>query len=353
MTHIAPAVQVACDSTSGSRWHTLADRVLAEHELTIAEGLAILEAPANELLDLLAASYRIRYRHFENRVQLYLLVNAKSGMCPEDCAYCSQSKVSGADIQKYRMLSQDELLNGAKLAADRKATTYCIVISGRAPTEGELTTVTQAVPRIKAAHDLKICACLGLLSPENARRLKAAGVDRINHNLNTSEEFYKEICSTHSHQDRMDTLKAAKNAGLELCSGGIVGMGESNDDIVMMAFDLRRVGVHSIPVNFLVPIEGTPVSERWSLTPTACLKVLALFRFANPSCEIRIAGGREVHLKSLQPLALYPANSIFVGDYLTTRGQPPLEDYRMIEDLGFEIAVNYPESASCQSAGDD
>lgn len=317
----------------------MAQAVLSGEDLSRQDAMAVLGAPDEELLDLLAAAYRVRYRHFGNRVQLYLLMNAKSGLCPEDCAYCSQSKVSEADIPRYNLLDETRLLDGARVAAENQAKTYCIVISARGPSKREIDAVTRIVPKIKAAYDLKICACLGLLTPEQAQQLKASGVDRINHNLNTSDRHYAEICSTHSYRDRLDTLAAARSAGLELCSGGIIGMGESAEDVVEMALALREQQVASIPVNFLNPIDGTPLAGRSDLNPRYCLKVLAMFRLTNPACEIRIAGGREMHLRSLQPLGLYAANSIFIGDYLTTKGQPPEADYQMLEDLGFEVTT--------------
>jgi len=320
-----------------TNWHELADRVLAGHALTRDEGLAIVRAPDGELLDLLAAAFRVRKAHFGMSVQLYFLMNAKSGLCPEDCGYCSQSKVSQADIPRYNLLQPDKLLEGARLAAERQAKTYCIVISARGPNEREMQAVTEIVPRIKAQYPLKICACLGLLTPEQAQRLADCGVDRVNHNVNTSRGFYEQICSTHTYDDRLRTLQAVRAAGMELCSGGIIGMGEDDADVVSMALALREQGVHSIPLNFLQAIEGTPLADSDRLNPRYCLKVLAMFRLANPDRELRIAGGREVHLRSLQCLGLYPANSIFVGDYLTTKGQPAEDDFRMIEDLGFVI----------------
>ncbi len=324
-------------STAVSPWHELADRVLDGHGLSLEEGLAVLNAPDHELLDLLAAAYRVRLKHFGRTVQLYFLMNAKSGLCPEDCGYCSQSKVSEAEIPRYNLLNRQKLLDGARRAAEQQARTYCIVISGRAPTQREMEAVTTIVPQIKREYGLNVCACLGLLTPEQARELKACGVDRVNHNLNTSERFYGEICTTHTYQDRLATLRAVRDAGLGLCSGGIIGMGEERADVVSMALELRELGVPSIPVNFLIPIDGTPLTGTWQLDPRYCLKVLCMFRLANPRSEIRIAGGRELHLRSLQPLGLYAANSMFVGDYLTTKGQAAEEDYRMIEDLGFEI----------------
>jgi len=319
-------------------WNDLADQVLGGYQLTADEALAVLAAPDEELLELLAAAYRVRRRYFGRTVQLYFLMNAKSGLCPEDCGYCSQSKVSEADIPRYNLLNREQLLAGAAAAAERQAKTYCIVISARGPNEREISAIEQIVPEIKQQrYGLNICACLGLLTPAQAERLAACGVDRVNHNLNTSAERYGDICTTHTYQDRIDTLQAVRNAGMELCSGGIIGMGEGPRDVVSMALALRELGVESIPVNFLNPIEGTPLAGHWELTPNYCLKVLAMFRLVNPSRELRIAGGRELHLRSLQPLGLYAANSIFVGDYLTTKGQLPEADYAMLRDMGFEI----------------
>ncbi len=325
-------------SEHGTRnWQDLAEQILAGEQLNKDDALAILRAPDTELLEILSAAYRIRHRHFGNTVQLYFLMNAKSGLCPEDCGYCSQSKVATSDIPKYNILSREKLMDGARVAHERKSKTYCIVISARGPNEREIAAVESIVPQIKEQYDLKICACLGLLTQDQADRLKACGVDRVNHNLNTSEEFYDEICSTHSYADRVDTLRAVRTAGMELCSGGIIGMGEEDMDVVKMAFELRDLGVESIPVNFLNPIDGTPLAGSNRLNPRYCLKTLCMFRFANPDREIRIAGGREIHLGNLQAMGLYAANSVFVGDYLTTKGQVPEADYKMIEEMGFEI----------------
>ena len=321
-------------------WYRVADSVLAGNSLKFSDALSILRSPDEELLEILEASYRVRRHYFGNTVQLYFLMNAKSGLCPEDCSYCSQSKLSTADIPKYNLLSREKLLDGAREAYQRNAKTYCIVISARGPNEREIEAVTSIVPEIKQRYDLKICACLGLLSDDDARRLKESGVDRVNHNLNTSEDYYDQICTTHTYEDRVATLRAVRDAGLEMCSGGIVGMGESDENVVRMAFELRDLGVHSIPINFLNPISGTPLGETNYLNPRYCLKVLALYRLANPDRELRVAGGREIHLGSLQALAFYPANSLFVGDYLTTKGQLPEADYRMIEELGFVVTRN-------------
>ena len=322
------------------KYGELAEQVIGGHEINEEQALAILNTADTQILDLLAGAYRIRHHFFGKTVQLYFLMNAKSGLCPEDCTYCSQSKISKAPVEKYNLLDREKLLDGAKVAAERDSKTYCIVISARGPNEREIKAVEEIVPEIKSKFDLKICACLGLLDQQQAQRLKDAGVDRVNHNLNTGSDHYEKICTTHTYQDRVDTLHHVRNAGMEICSGGIIGMGESQQDVVNMAFHLRELRAESIPLTFLNPIQGTPLEGQSGLSPVECLKALAMFRFANPDRELRIAGGRELHLRSLQPLGLYAANSIFVGDYLTTKGQPPEADYKMIEDLGFEITKN-------------
>src|SRR5439155_7788313 len=304
--------------TTAKNWMGLANRVLTGHRVTREEALAILRAPDEELLEILSAAYKLRRRWFGNAVQLYFLMNAKSGLCPEDCHYCSQSKISTAEISRYNLLSREKLLDGARLAAERGSKTYCIVISARGPSEREIQAVEKIVPEIKARHDLEVCACLGLLAPDQARRLAACGVNKVNHNLNTSADFYEQICTTHSYQDRVETLKAVRAAGLALCSGGIIGMGERNEDVARIALALRELEVESIPLNFLIDIEGTPVGGPHPdprpegngvgrrLTPRYCLKALARFRFVNPASELRIAGGRELQLGGVDALGRYP-----------------------------------------------
>lgn len=318
-------------------WKELATEVLNGKEITNEEALQILNSPDDELFELLHASYKIRHHYFGNKVRLNKIINTKSGMCSENCGYCSQSSVSEAPIEKYSMMDKDSILEGAKQAHDMKVGTYCIVASGRAPSSRDIDTVISAVKEIKEQYPLKICACLGLLKPEQATKLKEAGVDRYNHNLNTSENHYEYIATTHTYQDRVQTVNTAKEAGISPCSGVIIGMKEKKQDVVNMAYSLKALDAESIPVNFLNPIDGTPLEGTHELNPRYCLKVLALMRFMNPTKEIRISGGREVNLRSLQPLGLYPANSMFIGDYLTTDGQETSSDYMMLEDLGFEI----------------
>lgn len=318
-------------------YNVIAELALKGELIDRATAHSILSAPDVILLEQLNAAYQVRYHHWSNRVRLHFLLNAQSGLCPEDCNYCSQSKISSAEIEKYPLIAQDKIVQAADRAAALKAGTFCMAISGRSPSENVFTNVLEAFKAVKAKHDLKICACLGLLSEEQTQRLAAIGVDRVNHNLNTSENHHENICSTHNFRDRVNTLQNVQKAGITTCSGGILGMNETNDDIIDLAYALRDLDVTSVPVNFLIPIPGTPLAEINQLNPRRCLRILNLFRFILPKQEIRIAGGREVHLRSLQVMGLYPANSIFIGDYLTTTGQSASNDLAMIRDAGFVL----------------
>ncbi|WP_163070897.1 biotin synthase BioB [Priestia flexa] len=319
-------------------WGKLANQVIEEgYALTKEEAHQILTVPDEQILNIMNAAYQIRHHYYGRKVKLNMIINTKSGLCPEDCGYCSQSIISEASIDKYAWLTQEKIVEGAFEAKRRKAGTYCIVASGRRPTDREVEHVIGAVKQIREETDLKICACLGFLNDDQASRLVDAGVHRYNHNLNTHADHYDEICSTHSYDDRVDTVQKSKQAGLSPCSGAIFGMGETEEQRVDIAFEINRLDADSIPCNFLVSVPGTPLENQKSLTPMQCLKILAMMRFVNPTKEIRISGGREINLRSLQPLGLFAANSIFVGDYLTTEGQEPTSDWQLIEDLGFEI----------------
>ncbi|WP_199083931.1 MULTISPECIES: biotin synthase BioB [unclassified Sporosarcina] len=319
-------------------YQRLATQVLEGHVLTDEESLAILNSPDEDLLLLLHATYSIRSHYFGNKVKLNMIINTKSGLCPENCGYCAQSIISKAPVEKYAMMKSEEILEGAERAAANKAGTYCIVASGRGPRDSELDIVIDSVKQIKEKHKgMTVCACLGILKPGQATRLKEAGVDRYNHNLNTSAEHHESITTSHTYDDRVNTVGLAKEAGISPCSGVIVGMRETKQDIISMARSLRELDADSIPVNFLHAVDGTPLEGTSELDPRYCIKVLCLFRYINPSKEIRISGGREVNLRSLQPLGLYAANSIFIGDYLTTAGQENDQDQKMLEDMGFVV----------------
>jgi biotin synthase len=326
------------------KWRKLAISVLHGSEISNDEAMNILTCPDEELLALLDGAYQIRKHHYGNKVKLNMIINSKSGACPENCGYCSQSSISNAPIDSYRMVDKETLVKGAEKAHRLSVGTYCIVASGRGPSNRDVETVISAVKEIKGKYPLKICACLGIVKPEQASRLKEAGVDRYNHNVNTSEEHHDFITTSHTYQDRISTVNTIKDAGISPCSGVIIGMKETYEDVINMARSLKELDADSIPVNFLHAIPGTPLEGTNELNPRYCLKVLALFRYINPTKEIRISGGREVNLRSLQPLGLYPANSIFLGDYLTTTGQEDLTDFKMLEDLGFEIDYISPNS---------
>ena len=239
----------------------LVEKSLAGLCLSPEESLAVLRWDDGRLLELLEAAFQVRKAHFGLKVALHLLINAKSGLCAEDCAYCSQSSVSQAEIERYPLLDEEAVLEGARAAREAKAVRYCIVTSGRAPTAPEVRRLCQVVRHIKSEVDISICTSLGFLTPEMALELKAAGVERYNHNLNASPRFYGQICTTHSYGDRLQTLRQARQAGLELCSCALFGMGEREEDIVELALALRELHPDSLPVNFYHPIPGTPLEK--------------------------------------------------------------------------------------------
>jgi biotin synthase len=316
----------------------LADAVLDGHSLTHGEALALLQSPSELLLHVVAAAARLRRAYFSNRVKLNFLVNMKSGLCGEDCSYCSQRRGSQAGVLTYNWLSAERAAAEAERAAARGARRVCLVASGRGPSERDLDRVADTIAAIRRHRpELEICVCLGLLTGSQASKLKQAGADAYNHNLNTASSHYGDICTTHTFDDRVATVRQAARAGLSPCSGVIVGMGESDEELVDVAFSLRALEPDSVPVNFLMPFPGTPLAGRAELTPARCLRVLAMFRFVFPRTEVRIAGGREMHLRSLQPLGLHIANSIFLGDYLTSEGAPGSADLQMIADAGFVV----------------
>jgi len=316
----------------------LADKAIDCVPPTREEALAVLGSPDDDLMDVVAAAFRVRRQFFGRRVKLNYLVNIKSGLCPEDCFYCSQRVGSGADVLKYSWLKTDEVLASAEAGVAGGARRVCLVASGRGPTDKDVDRVASTISAFKSRNpEVEVCACLGLLSDGQASRLAAAGTTAYNHNLNTSGGHYADICTTHEYADRVSTVESAKSAGLSPCSGLIAGMGETDEDLVDVAFALRALSPDSVPVNFLIPFDGTPLAGQWTLTPQRCLRILAMVRFVCPSAEVRLAGGREIHLRTLQPLALHVVNSIFLGDYLTSEGQPGAADLAMIADAGFTV----------------
>ncbi|MBF0624304.1 MAG: biotin synthase BioB [Magnetococcales bacterium] len=315
----------------------LADTALEGGTFSQETALRVLTDPEVKLLPLLDAAFRVRERHFGKRVRIHILNNVQNGLCPEDCNYCAQAAGSKAEIPVFRIKPDEEILEGARKAHAAGAYRYCIVLSGRGPGRERVERMADLVRRIKAQWPVEVCLSAGFIDGEMARTLKEAGLDRYNHNLNTAEGHYGNICSSHSYADRLATLEAARGAGMEVCSGIIIGMGEQAEDIVTVAHTLRRLAARSIPVNFYVHVEGAKLGPLVHLTPEYCLRVLALFRFINPEAEIRAAGGREANLRSLESLALFPANSVFSEGYLNTGGHATDRTVRMIEDAGFQV----------------
>ncbi len=316
----------------------LTGQALRREPPTREQGLALLGLGDDEILDVVAAAGRVRREFFGRRVKLNLIVNMKSGLCPEDCFYCSQRLGSAAEVLKYSWISPSEAGDTVDKAVAAGAKRVCLVASGRGPSDRDISRVADTIGVIKQRQpNVEVCVCLGLLKPDQAERLRDAGALAYNHNLNTSEQHYGDICTTHTFADRVATVDRAQTAGLSPCSGAIFGMGESDEDVVDLALRLRQLDPDSVPVNFLIPFDGTPLGSQWQLTPQRCLRILALFRFAFPDVEVRLAGGREIHLRTLQPLALHVVNSIFLGDYLTSEGQTGAADLQMIADAGLVV----------------
>jgi len=320
------------------RYTSWSEAGLADRPISRDDARLILDGRDLDLMALLAAAGRVRRRYFGNTVSVHILDNVRNGACPEDCGYCGQSKDSEAPVEPYKLKSVDEIVADAEQARDSGAYRFCMALSGRGPKDRDIEQMCEAIRRIKAMG-LQTCLSAGLLDDAKARRLKEAGLDRFNHNLNTSRRHYPAICTTHTYDDRMTTIGAARQAGIGLCSGMIVGMGETHDDLLDVAFELRALRAESIPVNFLLPIEGNrvndPRSEDRPLDPQFVLRVLCMMRLVNPTAEVRIAAGREQHLRSLQALALWPASSLFMNGYLLTEGDSAAGTLRMILDAGF------------------
>jgi len=301
----------------------------------------ILESSEIELLPLLNAAYQIRKKYWERDVLIHILDNVQNGFCPEDCHYCAQSKISKAIIERYPFKSYEEIMQEAEQAYKRGAFRHCLVFSGKGPNDQRIAELVKIIKDIKSKYPMEVCVSPGTISPEQAVVLKQAGLNRLNHNINTSKRHYPQICTTHTYMDRLNTIKAAKKVGLQVCSGVIIGMGEDADDIIEMALTLRNINADSIPINFFIPIEGLPLKASKVLSPDFGLRVLCLFRFLNPSADIRIAAGRELHFRNMEVMTLFPCNSLFLNGYLNAMGSSDKKTLRMIKDAGFEIKSEY------------
>jgi len=316
----------------------IAERALAGGEVSRANALWL--ARDAELDELLCHANRIRERFHGNVVHLCSIINARSGACSEDCKFCSQSAHHRTGVDVHPLVSQDEMADAARAAAEIGADSFGIVTSGESASEdrSDFDAICSAAERIGRSAGAAACVSIGMLSLEDAQRLAAAGVRRINHNLETSARFFPEICSTHSHADRVETVRNAKAAGLEACCGGIFGLGETWEDRVDLALQLRDLDVDAIPVNFLNPIPGTPLEGRPLLEPREALRIIAVYRFVHPAKEIKVCGGREMTLRDLQSWMFRAgASGTMLGNYLTTAGRSAQDDLQMLADLGLTI----------------
>ena len=323
--------------------------------ITADEALSILDVSSFSFSDVMDAAETLRKKYFSNYVQIHVINNIKNGHCQEDCGYCAQrNNAPESDIVKYYTKPEEEIMKEAEAAYKSGAFRYCLVTSGRGPGDKFIRQYADLVKKIKTKFPLEVCLSAGLVTdPAHAAILREAGLDRYNHNINSSESHYSEICSTHTFSDRLRTLENMSGNGISLCSGVIVGMGESDQDIVDMAFRLKKLKAASIPVNFFIPVPGHDIKKMSQLDADKCLRILALFRIINPESEIRIAAGREFYLKERQSEGLRIANSLFVSGYLNVRGDDAYETLRMIKKAGFEIDTQYSEMPEMLNDGEE
>jgi len=314
----------------------IARRIIDGGEITRDEARELLNFPidSDEIYDLFYAANKVR-RHFHGKkVTFCSIVASKFGTCSEDCKFCAQSSHYDTGIQSHAMMTGDDVSGACTDARDRGASSFGIVNSGRGPNKKEWPKIVEAIQAMKKVDGICHCATLGELTPEQARELKALGIRRINHNLETSREFFPQIVTTHSWDDRVRTLKIAREAGLEICTGGIFGMGESIEDRISLVFSLKDLNAQVVPINFLNPIPGTPLENAPKLRPMEILKIVAVTRMVLPHADLKVAGGREKNLRDLQSWIFYVGGtSAIIGNYLATMGRSNEEDLRMVEDL--------------------
>jgi len=317
-------------------WERVRARAMSGEGIGREDALAVLSLGNDALWRLLDVTEAVRRRFKGDGIRLCSIVNAKSGLCSEDCSFCAQSRRSAAAIEKYPLRSGEEIFREAREAKERGAREFSIVASGLAmKNRGELTRVGDAIERIRTELGLETCVSLGTLSSEDVEYLLSRGLRSVHHNLETSRSFFPRVCTTHDYEEDVAAVRAAKEAGAWVCCGGVFGLGESLEDRAELALTLRELQVDSIPVNFLNPVPGTPLEGRTDLTPPDCLRIIAMMRLVNPAREIIVCGGREVNLRDLQALMFAAgATGTMVGNYLTTSGRPAEEDLRMLRDLG-------------------
>jgi len=300
---------------------------------TKAELMKLYEKPLDELLEI---SHSITSENFNNEVEACSIISAKTGACGENCKYCAQSSHNHAKIECHPLLSVETVKKAALSAKENGATRFCIVTSGRVPTDKDFETILKMIKEVASIEGIHCCASLGLLSEEQVKQIKEAGVERYNHNINTSENYHKEICTTHNFSDRVNTVKLVQKHGMEACCGVIIGMGESREDRLDMALALKELNPKTVPINFLNPIEGTPLEGyEDKIDEEEILKTICMFRIILPNALLRYAGGRTTRLsKYNQKLGIMAGiNSVLVGNYLTTVGSKADEDKEMLKEL--------------------
>jgi len=312
-----------------------AEKVLNGGEISYDEAVELIHTPDEDTMILLAMADKIRQKFNDGNVDLCAIVNARSGKCPENCKFCAQSAHHDTGITVYPFMPEDEIVDAARKAKEAGAVRFSIVTSGRNTNNpNEFQQILSALTRIRKEVGIEICCSLGLLTYEQALQLKEIGVTRYHSNIETAPSHFPDICSTHNYEDKISTIENAKKAGIRVCSGGIFGLLESLEQRVEMAFELKRLGVDSVPLNILNPIKNTPFENNEPLSPLEILRSFAVFRFILPKALIRTAGGREMNLRDLQAFSLSGGlNGIMVGNYLTTAGRSPEEDLQMIKDL--------------------
>ena len=315
-------------------FETIKTKVENGEPINFSEALELMSLQGHECMELFSLANRVRSR-LGNRVDLCSIINAKCGMCPEDCKFCAQSVHNNAEVTPYPLMDGEEILNLALMMQEEGAARFCIVTSGKEVDNKDFRKILGYIRKLRSETALSICVSIGTLTEKSASELKKAGVSRIHHNLETSAAFFKNICTTHSYSEKINVIHIARAAGLEVCCGGIIGMGESVRDRLELAFTLRDMDVDSIPLNIFNPVRGTSISTEEPLSPMEVIKTIAVFRLILPGKNIRIAGGREVNLRDAQCLSLLAgANGMLLGNYLTTQGRAPKEDIRMIRDIG-------------------
>ena len=315
--------------------HNCMGKVLAGGSISFEEAEKLLGT--NDIVTLADCANIITRTFNGDRVDVETLVNAKSGRCPEDCSFCAQSSFYDTSIKKYPLLSKEELFERAKEAKEAGAASFCLVCAYRDPPEKDFQHICEAIKEIRSNVEIEVNVSLGFMTLSRARELKKLGVKRYNHNLEAAESYFAKICNTHEFSDRVNTAKIVKEAGLQLCSGGIIGMGESVTQRIELAFSLASLNPDEVPINILIGREGTPLAETETLHPLEAIKTIAVWRFIMPKTILKIAGGREVHLKDNDKLALKAgANGIITGGYLTTGGNKANRDIAMIREIGLK-----------------